>query len=239
VVFDHGSFHSQIEKHRMRGPMVTRVPAGLTQRELEVLRWLGEMYAAPMSTVARLVTRSPAVTAASAAVVARRVAARLEELGYAGRRPLLGAVWLAPTRTGLRAAGLDYRAWNPAEHEWGAKHIALCGLLRLHFAAAYPEATWESDRAIRARWHGSGARVRLADGGLEWPDGGAVGVELERYVKRPSRYQGAVMDVDPAWTEGVWWFTPFERVPLLTQRLRDAGGGDHHQVYPLPEGVAL
>jgi len=65
------------------------------------------------------------------------------------------------------------------------------------------------------------------------------GVELERYVKRPSRYQAAVLDVDPAWTAGVWWFTPAERVPLLTQRLREAGGGDHHQIYALPEEVAL
>src|SRR5829696_897629 len=128
-----------------------------------------------------------------------------------------GQQWVAPTRRGLRAAGLPYRVWNPIEHEWSAKHVILCARLRLHLAAAYPEAEWESDRAIRARWHGSGARVRLADGGLEWPDGGAVGIELERYVKRPSRYQAAVLDVDPAWTEGVWWCTPIERLPLLTQ----------------------
>jgi hypothetical protein len=36
----------------------------------------------------------------------------------------------------------------------------------------------------------------------------------------------------------VWWFTPGAQVQLLTARLRDAGGGDVHQVYPLPEGVA-
>jgi hypothetical protein len=101
--------------------------------------------------------------------------------------------------------------------------------------AGYPEATWESDRAIRARWHGSGARVRLADGGLHFPDGEAVGVELERYTKKLGRYQGAVADADPAWS-AVWWFTPIGRVPLLTQRLREAGGGDVHQVYQLPEG---
>jgi hypothetical protein len=137
-----------------------------------------------------------------------------------------------------RAADLPFRYWNPEAHEWSAKHIALCGLLRLHLATASPEARWESDRAIRARWQGTGARTRLADGGLYWPDGAAVGVELERYVKRPSRYQSAVLDVDPAWTEGVWWFTPGGQVDLLTARLRDAGGASHHQVYPLPPEVA-
>jgi hypothetical protein len=34
----------------------------------------------------------------------------------------------------------------------------------------------------------------------------------------------------------VWWFIPIGRVPLLTQRLREVGGGDVHQVYQLPEG---
>jgi hypothetical protein len=39
----------------------------------------------------------------------------------------------------------------------------------------------------------------------------------------------------PALT-AVWWFTPIGRVPLLTQRLQEAGGGNVHQVYQLAEG---
>jgi hypothetical protein len=111
------------------------------------------------------------------------------------------------------------------------------GPLRLHLAKAYPEATWESERAIRQRC--GGMPVRRADGGLEWLDGTAVGVELERYVKKLPRYVGVVRNTDPAWTAGCWWFTPANLVPLLTARLAEAGGGDHHQVYELPEGVAL
>jgi hypothetical protein len=222
----------------MRGPMVTRVPAGITERELTVLRWAGEQYAVPMALLAELLVQDHRVPAGSAPRLASRTAERLERLGYAGRPHAVGRWWLVPTRTGLRAAGLDYRVWDLAKHEWSLNHLVMTARLRLHLAAAYPEATWESDRAIRARWHGSGARTRLADGGLWWPDGGAVGIELERYVKRPSRYQGAVLDVDPAWTDGVWWFTPFSQLPLLTARLREAGGSERHQVYPLPQGVA-
>ena len=86
---------------------------------------------------------------------------------------------------------------------------------------------------------GSGhARVRLADGGLYFPDGDAVGVELELHVKRLDRYQAAVADVDPAWSSGVWWFTPRAQVALLQQRLQDAGAGAHHEVVTAPEGVA-
>jgi hypothetical protein len=214
--------------------MVTRAPAGVTQRDLTLLRWVGEQYAVPMALLAELVD----VPAASAPRVARRLAERLERVGYADRRPALGRWWLVPTRRGLAEAGLVYRAWRIEDHEWGLKHTAMVARLRLYLERAYPTASWESDRAIRARWHGKGARVRLADGGLHWSDdASATGVELERYVKKPSRYRGAVMDTDPAWNAGVWWFTPAGQVDLLAQRLRDAGGGEVHQVYPLPEEV--
>src|SRR5262245_15252876 len=100
----------------MRGPVVTGARATITERDLQVLRFVGEQYAVPMAVVGQLVDRGPEPLApGSVATVARRAVQRLEALGYAGRRPLLGQQWLIPTRTGLRAAGLDYRAEVPAE----------------------------------------------------------------------------------------------------------------------------
>ena len=52
------------------------------------------------------------------------------------------------------------------------------------------------------------------------------------------RWIEAVADVDPAWSSGVWWFTPRAQVGLLQQRLQDAGAGAHHEVVTAPEGVA-
>ena len=159
----------------------------------------------------------------------------LEQLGYAGRRPLLGQQWLIPARTGLRAAGLPYAAQTPAPIL--LRHIAVVGRLRLHLAAAYPEAAWESERAIRDHWQGT--RVRRADGALLWPDGTATGIECELFVKKAARYQGILHDLDPAWDAGCWWFTPPEHVTTLAARVREAGGGDdYHQVIGLPEEVA-
>jgi hypothetical protein len=60
---------------------------------------------------------------------------------------------------------------------------------------------WESGHLTRC--HNSSARVRLVDGGLWWPEGGATAVELERDIKRLDRYQPAVADVDAAWPAGV------------------------------------
>jgi hypothetical protein len=227
---------------------VVRVSEGITLRELYVLRWTAEQYALPMAVVAELVRArygvSPvaeryAVSPASAPRVAARVAERLARLGYADRRRALGRWWLSPSRHGMTAADLPYRLWVLDDHAWSLAHVVAVARLRLYLERTYPTATWESERHIRHRWWRSGAHVRLADGGLHWSDDQtATGIELERYVKAPGRYRGAVMDADPAWNAGVWWFTPAGQVDLLTARLRDAGGSDRHQVYPLPEGVA-
>jgi hypothetical protein len=80
--------------------------------------------------------------------------------------------------------------------------------------------------------------VRLVDGGLWWPEGGATAVQLERDIKHLDRYQPAVADVDPAWSAGVWWFTPIAQVGLVRSRLQTDGAGAHHQVVTGPEGVA-
>jgi hypothetical protein len=219
----------------MRGPVVTRARATITERELQALRFVGEQYAVPMALLADLVDRgAEPLSPSSAPRVARRVAGRLGVLGYADRRPLLGQQWLIPTRTGLRAAGLPYAATTPAPIL--LDHIAAVARLRLHLAAAYPESAWESERAIREHWQGT--RVRRADGALVWPDGGATGIEVELHIKKLPRYVGIVHDLDPGWDQGCWWFTPAQHVATLAGRLREAAGGDFHQVYPLPEGVA-
>jgi hypothetical protein len=208
---------------------------GITERDLQVLRFAGEQYAAPMTMVADLVDHYAGQRSADAPRLARRAAERLGRLGYADRRPLLGQQWLIPTRTGLRAVGLSYAAQVPAE--WLLRHVATVARLRLHLAAAYPDAEWESERSIREQWGAS--RVRRVDGALWWPNEDATGLEVELHVKKLARYQGIVHDLDPNWNAGVWWFTRPELVALLAKRLAEAGGGDVHQVYPLPEGVAL
>jgi hypothetical protein len=218
----------------MRGPMVTGARASITERDLQVLRFTGEQYAVPMSVVGQLVNPDGRLSAGSVETVARRAAGRLEQLGYAGRRPLLGQQWLVPTRTGLRAAGLDYRAQVPAESL--LDHVATVARLRLHLAAACPDAEWESERSIRRQW--GDTRVRRVDGALWWPGEDATGIEVELHIKKAARYAGIVHDLDPNWNAGVWWFTRAEHVATLAKQLREAGGGDVHQVYALPEGVA-
>jgi hypothetical protein len=214
----------------------------VTERDLRVLSFAVEQFGLPMGLVAELVGRltpdplSPTV----AGRVARRLAARLEAGHYIRRVVVAGQTWIVPTEAGL-ALGMapdqdtPYDVWRPAG--WKLEHTEAVARMRLHLEDRHPDGTWESERAIRRRWHGSIARVRRSDGGLHFDGGGAVGVEVELKIKQPHLYEGIVRDQDPTWDAGVWWWTPAGQVELLEWRLA-AVGAVGHRVFQLPEGVA-
>jgi hypothetical protein len=196
-----------------RGSRARRSDAGsvrVSERDVTVLRWLGEMFGAPLSVVGALYGVGERDV--------RRHCGRLERAGFASRQAAPSGVWLVPTRRGLRFAGLDYDTW--ALVAWKSQHVAAAGRLRLALAAAYPEAAWTSERAIRSRWANTGARVRFADGQLDFPGGPCVGIELELHPKQRHEYDGIVADVDPAF-DAVWWLARPSNVAWL-RRVLDA-----------------
>ena len=229
---------------RLWRAVVVTVGSGavVTQRDLRVLSFAVEQFGLPMPLVAELVSRLAADTPSptTAERVARRLAARLEAGHYIRRVVVAGETWMVPTEAGL-ALGMaedqetPYEVWKPAG--WKLAHVATVARLRLHLEDRHPGAAWESERQIRRRWHNSGARVRRWDGGLHFPGGQAVGIEVELHIKRASLYEGIVRDQDPTWN-AVSWFTPIAQVRLLQQRLQAAGAGGHHEVTAVPEGVA-
>jgi hypothetical protein len=183
-----------------KGLRARRSDAGqvrLSERDATVLRFLGEQFGAPLSVVAGLYGVGDRV--------ARRHVARLERAGFASRLTVAGQQWVVPTRAGLMFADLDYQPWAP--RAWKLEHVEGVARLRLRLQRLHPEATWTSERAIRSRWANTGARVRYADGQLDWPDGLCVGVELELHRKKRHEYEGIVRDVDPAFDQ-VWWCCP-------------------------------
>jgi len=180
-----------------------------TERDVRVLRLAGEQFGLPLPVVVALYGCSDAV--------ARRHAGRLVRAGFAVREyGPRGHLWLVPTRRGLRYVGLPYEPWEMTA--WKAEHVEAVTRLRLRLAQLYPEATWTSERAIRSRWAGSGARVRFADGQLDFPGSTCVGVELELHRKHPRDYQGIAADVDPAFDQ-VWWFARLADVAWLREVL--------------------
>jgi hypothetical protein len=210
------------------GIRARRSDAGIvrpTQRDLDVLRWLGEMYGAPLSVVAQLY--------GVAARDTRRHAARLERAGFASRQRGPADTWLVPTRRGLRYAGLEYETWELIG--WKAAHLAAVCRMRLHLEGRFPGAGWESERACRARWHGTGARVRIPDGILGQP-GRRIAIEVELHRKAAHRYEGILADLDLEVPE-VWWFVRGGDVAWLRRVLADIPCAVAQHVHELPQGV--
>jgi hypothetical protein len=213
-----------------KGIRARRSDAGIvrpTGRDVRVLRWLGEMYGAPLPVVAELY--------GVGARAARRYAGRLIQAGFASRQLAPAEVWLVPTRAGLHYAGLEqYERWDLVG--WKAAHMAAVCRMRLALERQFPGAGWESERAIRQRWHGTGARVRIPDGILGQP-GRRIAVEVELHRKAAHRYVGILADLDPDVGE-VWWFVGGGDVAWLRRVLADIPCAVAQVVHQLPEGVA-
>jgi hypothetical protein len=194
-----------------------------TERDVAVLRFAGEQFGLPLPIVVALYGCSEAV--------GRRHAGRLVRAGLAQREyGPQGRLWLVPTRRGLRYVGLPYEAWSLSA--WKGDHVAAVARLRLALQAQYPEATWTSERAIRSRWAHSGARVRYADGQLDFPGSTCVGIEVELHRKQRHEYDGITSDVDPAFDQ-CWWFTPTRDVRWLGEVLDGVPKGprpEHHVI---------
>jgi hypothetical protein len=140
--------------------------------------------------------------------------------------------WSRPA--GLRYAGLDYDAWSLVG--WKAAHVAAVARMRLHLERQYPGAPWESERAIRVRWHGTGARVRIPDGIIgDHPR--RIGVEVELHRKGADRYAGILADRDPD-LSACWWYVQAADVAWLRKVLDGIACPIDQLVFELPEGIA-
>jgi hypothetical protein len=206
--------------------------AAVTERDVIALRFIGEQYGVRADALAVLLARlSPAPArprpgddaGRPARLSDRRVRGwveRMEQAGYLSRRRVLGHTWTTPTAAGMALAGLTFERWKfggarDGEEGWGLEHVAAITAVRFHLQPDPGDGRWISERAIRRKWEGTGARVRRADGALTLSDGRVAGVEVELHRKKAERYDGIVRDVDPDFDE-VWWFTPAGDVGWLS-----------------------
>jgi hypothetical protein len=87
--------------------------AGVTERDVAALRWLGQQYAARSDVLRVLLGRlspgSPRIEGMLGEATLRDVLDRWDERGLVARDRLLGYQWVAPTGTALRLVGLDVR----------------------------------------------------------------------------------------------------------------------------------
>lgn len=151
----------------------------LRSRDLDLVAWTGEQYAARVDQVQALLGCGPRTV--------QRVVARLRDAGLVEvRRLLVGdPAWVIPTTAGLRACGVGYGQWCPRLGLLA--HVAAVNDVRLHVKARSPQAEWVCERAV-ARERES-QREHLPDAVIAI-DGKRIAVEVELTVKSKRRVRG-------------------------------------------------
>jgi hypothetical protein len=142
--------------------------AGITERDVTALVWLGQQYAARSDVLRVLLGRlspgSPRVAGQLSEPTLRQLLSRWEDRGLIERDRLLGFVWVAPTRRALRLVGLTVPPWSFVIPQLA--HVHAVGVVRLALEPGIPEGgRWVSERELR----GESTR-HVPDGAVELPD---------------------------------------------------------------------
>src|ERR1700686_3517708 len=154
-------------------------------RELMVLHWLGEQFAARYDHLEALVGRGK--------VTVSRIVTELREAGCVEtRKIMLGeCMWVFPTQKGLKRCGLTYRPVPPKGISLA--HIAAINDVRLQIQESSEETRWVSERQL----------VTEGPRGGHLPDGMAiheqrrVAIEVELTKKIPSIVKAKLDALEP------------------------------------------
>jgi hypothetical protein len=175
--------------------MAVRDKTAVAARDVELLVWMAEQYAARVDQVACWLGRSERT--------AWRSAARLEALGWveAGRLLVGEPAWVWPTGRGLREAGAGFsKAWVPSVGR--LSHVAAVNEVRLHVEARSPGSLWVPERVLaRER---SGPREHLPDGEVH-VGGERHAIEVELVPKAKPRVVGVVEELSGRYDRVVYF----------------------------------
>jgi len=212
------------------GARVPRADTGLircTERDLALLRWVGDQYAVSLPQLARLMGRSEHA--------ARWLRARWHRAGLVeGHALLVGRpvfVWL--TREGSRVAAVDYKPWVP--NAGMVAHIEAVNETRLWVAERRPGAAWTCERALTSQGTPGSLRSRShrPDAVLQVDDGRRIAIEVELTLKSRARLEQIVARL-LAEFDAAWYFAAAD-VGRALEPLAQRSGGRLH-VAPLVGG---
>jgi hypothetical protein len=226
--------------------------AGITDRDVAALRWLGQQYAARSDVLRVLLGRlspgSPRVEGQLGDATLRDVLDRWEDRGLVTRDRLLGHLWAAPTAKTLRLVGLDVRAWSFVIPQLA--HVHAVGVVRLALEPSIPAGgCWLSERELRreaGKSHVPDGAVQLLDAPDLEARPGLYGEDVDPLPKRVAvevelTRKGAAR-LREAWTRprhGRWtrtvYYAPPEVAAYLTGQLQRIRPRHPIQVHPLPE----
>lgn len=206
----------------------------ITERDLSVLRFVGEQYAIRADQLARLLKR-PAEGVLSESAT-RAVIARWEKAGLTDSRKVIADepkfVWL--TRRGLDEVGLSFKPWTPTAASLA--HIFWTNQVRIHTESRHPEASWRSERELRkgrVMQSISTAASHEVDAEIHLPQG-VVAVEVELTAKSVERRRSIMSEVAGRYAT-VWYFAPRNVQALLEETASAIQERERVRIYPLEE----
>jgi hypothetical protein len=178
----------------------------VTSRDLAVITWIAEQYAAPVESIALLlgdVSRSSV----------QRWIERMRRHAWVRTQMLLGRMWVWPTTVALQACG--YGAWRSrAPVVIRLDHLDAVGRVRLWYARTMPDTLWISERRL-ADW--STADAVTPDGAL-YRDGAPIAVQVERTMRPATQYAHIIQALHARYQRIVYVCADAIRRPL-TDRL--------------------
>jgi hypothetical protein len=228
------------------------IDAGITERDVAALFWLGQQYAARADVLRVLLGRlspgSPKVAGQLSEQTLRQILCRWEDRGLIDRDRLLGFQWVAPTVKALRLVGLDVRAWSFVIPQLA--HVHAVGVVRLALEPSIPAGgRWLSERELRreaGKSHVPDAAVQLPDDPDLEASAGLYGEDVDPLPKRVAvevelTRKGAAR-LREAWTRprhGRWtrtvYYAPPEVAGYLAGQLQRIRPRHPIQVHPLPD----
>ena len=203
--------------------------AQATERDLRVLRFVGEQFAVTLPQLQQLL----GVTDPRSA---RKVRDRWRAAGWIECRKLVMAlpplIWL--THGGHRTAGIDYKVWEPSAAM--AAHIAAVTDVRLFVAERLPAVGWTCERDLhRQATTAAGRRAHRPDAVLD-DQGRQIAIEVELTQKSRRRLTAIVNELLSGY-DAAWYFAAPGARPAVEAIAAEAGAR-RVRVLPLPGGGA-
>ena len=206
----------------------------ITERDLAILRFVGEQYAVRADQLARLLKRPAPGTLSESAT--RAVIARWEKAGLTQSKKVVADeprfVWL--TRKGLDEVGLAFKPWSPTAASLA--HIFWTNQVRMHTEERHPDSSWRSERELRkgrvmqsistTERHEVDAEIVLAQG--------TVAVEVELSAKSVERRRSIMSEVAGRYAT-VWYFAAPQVQGLLEETRQSVAGSDRVRIYSLEQ----
>ena len=208
----------------------------ITERDLAILRFVGEQYAVRADQLTRLLKRPAPGTLSESAT--RAVIARWEKAGLTQSKKVVADeprfVWL--TRRGLDEVGFAFKPWSPTAASLA--HIFWTNQVRMHTEERHPGSAWRSERELRKgrvmqsistiERHEVDAEIVLAQG--------TVAVEVELSAKSVERRRSIMGEVAGRYAT-VWYFAAPQVRGLLEQTRQSVPGSDRVRIYSLEQVV--